>query len=64
MVTHTDIRRECPAEVTAPLPPRIVAGADVQIAALPATLGYLAARFRREALLEARLIDAAGQCPK
>lgn len=61
--TRTVIRRVCPAELVAPLPPRVATPADAAIEATREVLAWIGARFAREDAIEARLRDAAGQCP-
>ena len=57
------VRTVCPAEVTAALPARVVAPDDMVLDLPDIGLAWLAQHFDREALLEARLLDAKGQCP-
>lgn len=60
-----DVRRivQCPAELDAPPPERVRLPPDAEITGTAAGLGYLAARFAREGLLESRLVDAQADCP-
>ncbi|PAL25495.1 hypothetical protein [Sphingopyxis sp. GW247-27LB] len=53
----------CPAELRQPIPAEPVMPADAAIEAADNVLQWLAARFRREALLEERLRDARTLCP-
>lgn len=53
----------CPPELLLPMPDEPVMPADAAIEADAPTLRWLAARFAREALLAARLIDARTVCP-
>lgn len=53
----------CPPELRQPLPPSPAMPADAVIEADPPTLAWIADRFARELLLEARLIDARTACP-
>ncbi len=53
----------CPAEILAGVPPKVTAPSDAVVRTNDAGGDYLAARFTREELLEARIRDALGQCP-
>ena len=61
--TKTEIITVCPAELSLVIPASPFLPADVAIKASKSMLEYLAQRFSREELLEARLRHAAGECP-
>lgn len=57
------VKAVCPAELRQPIPPEPPMPADAVIDAADNVLGWLAARFSREALLEERIRDARTSCP-
>jgi len=61
--TKTEIITVCPAELSLAIPASPFLPVDAAIKASKSMLEYLAQRFSREELLEARLRDAAGECP-
>tara|TARA_R110002072_G_scaffold300732_1_gene478801 strand:- start:77 stop:373 length:297 start_codon:yes stop_codon:yes gene_type:complete len=61
--TRTEVVTVCPAELQLAIPASPHRPADAVIKASQSMLEYLAQRFSREELLEARLRDAAVECP-
>lgn len=64
IITKTEVRMICPGELLleVPAPPSLPVGASISASA--AVMDWLAARFRREALLAERLADASADCRK
>lgn len=61
---RVETRIVCPPELDQAVPDRPVQPAEATLDAGEATLRWIADRFSREALLEARLIDAKAACPQ
>ena len=61
--TRTVTVRVCPAELRAALPPRAEAAADAVLSGNEAGMAWLNALLARLGLVEARLADAAKECP-
>jgi hypothetical protein len=62
--TRTVTRLVCPAEVTAASPAMVPDYAGAAIVAPPIYFDWLTEHLRREALLDRRIDDARGSCPK
>ncbi len=60
--TVHQIERICAPEIMAGLPPSPAMPANARIEAPDGVLQWISARFAREALLEARIVDARGFC--
>lgn len=60
--TRTIVRKVCPSELTAPLPPKVATPLDLVIDASKAVLGWISDHLAREALLERRIADGSAQC--
>ncbi len=54
----------CPAELDQDVPPRVALPDGARLEAAELVLHWIAQRFAREALLEARLADAKAACPQ
>ena len=65
-VIETRIERitVCPAELDQAIPTRVTMPDGARLEAAEAVLRWIAARFARETLLEARLTDAKAACPQ
>ena len=64
VTTRTVTKPVCPAEVTAPTPPKVAAYDGAEVVAPQPYFDWLTAHLRREAGLETRIADARSQCPK
>lgn len=63
IVTRTEVRTICPAEVTAPIAARPAVPDGAELNGNEAGMGWLEAMFARLGLLEDRLADARKECP-
>ena len=64
IVTTTRIEKVCPPELLLTIPDRPVTPAGAIMRANDLALDWLAALANHITLIETRLIDAAGECPK
>lgn len=63
VVTRTEVRTICPAELQLGLEPRPKPAADAQLDGNAAGMAWLTAILARLGLVEDRLADAAKECP-
>lgn len=60
---RVEIQRVCPAELRLAVVPRPTLAAEAQLAGNEAGMAWLRAMLARLGLIEARLADAAKECP-